>query len=338
MKITEWKFSHKAFLKSDLTLPSLQDGEVLISVEKVGICGSDLFAMETVADDSVLRLGHEWVGRVVESLCDSLEVGDLVTSTAVMGCGACKICHDEKSNLCQKGFSLGGKDIGMIRTKAILPASQLLKVTDFSLNEIVLLEVAAVAEEALSQISKLGATKDHRTLIFGGGPVGILTALRIKEEGFNYTLIETDRYRIQMAKDLELNILPLPMALTDSESTFDYIIDTSGDGHDKNGFWKYMNFFTHMSSHCLIVGKYKREVEINSNLLAMKNITLKWMRGMPKETLDRAIVFWKGKFEVIASKIISHEFHFDNVQEAFDKALIRDECMKIVINVAEEEV
>jgi len=333
LKTFEWLFKDKKISKIEITLPALSVGEVLIKVVKVGICGSDLFALESVDQYEELRLGHEWVGEVENSLSDNYKVGDLVTSSAFIGCGECSLCLVEKSNFCQNGFALGGKDFGMLRSKAILPANQLLKVDNFSLNEIVLLEVAAVAEEAVSQILRLGLEKRHRVLVFGGGPVGLLTSLKLKEEGYDYTLIEKDNFRIKMARDLEVNIQALGMALLDDKKKFDYIIDASGNGNKQSGFWKYAKVFISTSSVCLIVGKYIGTSEIHSNLFAMNNLTIKWMRGMPKETLARTRDFWIDKFSHISSKMITHEFNFSDVSKAFDLALARDNCMKIIINV-----
>lgn len=312
------------------------DEEVLIKVCKVGICGSDLFALETVDKSVELRLGHEWVGVVEKSLSDRFKVGDLVSSTAFIGCGECHLCLDEKSNFCENGLSLGGLDLGMLRSKIILPAAHLLKIEKFSLNESVLLEVAAVAEEAISQVLKLGLKKDHKILVFGGGPVGLFTSLKLKNEGYNYTLVEKDSFRIKMAKDLGVNILPLGLSLLGESSQFSYVIDASGNGNNETGFWKYANFFVALDSICLVVGKYKGKVELDSNLFAMKNLTVKWMRGMPKETLNRTRDYWSkdlAYYSKLTSQIISHEYDFQHVQDAFDKALVRDNCMKVVINV-----
>ena len=63
MEIKEWIFKNKRFHMETIDIPDkLKTGDVLIKPSLVGICGSDLFAMELVQDTKTLRLGHEWVG------------------------------------------------------------------------------------------------------------------------------------------------------------------------------------------------------------------------------------------------------------------------------------
>ena len=88
-------------------IPQTKDNEVLVKLEYVGICGSDLHYYETGAiGDYVVKppfvLGHEPGGTVVEAGKDvkHLKVGDRVALEPGKTCGHCEFCKTGRYNLC----------------------------------------------------------------------------------------------------------------------------------------------------------------------------------------------------------------------------------------------
>lgn len=336
MKAKEWVFKKNKFslisLKESL---SLLEGEVLIKVTAVGICGSDLFAME-VADESItLRLGHEWVGKVIDSNNTRLKIDQNVTSPAILGCGKCTSCTTNKSNLCTKSKTLGGEDFGALRSHIIIHERHLTVLPTCNAASSVLIEVAAVAFEAISKIKILGYTDHKKLLIFGAGPVGLFCALQAKKESLPYKLIELDKFRVSFAKSLGLEVAQTQESLINRANSkhYQYIIDCSGDGNNKSGFWKYFNFFSCINVNLLVVGKYINSPVINSNLFANKSATVQWMRGMPADTIELAYKFWEHEIDDISGRIVTHRFSFDEVDKAFSFAIKRENTVKVLIEV-----
>lgn len=340
MKIHEWIFENNEFsLQSFEDEKSLAKDEVLIRPLKVGICGSDLFAMEFVKGERTLRLGHEWVGKIIKSHSEKFKVGDHVTSPAVLGCGQCDSCKKGESNLCLKSIVIGGEEIGALRELLRLPSKNLVKVSEKNLDASVLLEIAAVGFEATRQIRQLGLHKDEKVLIFGGGPVGLFVALQAKRDGQSYLLVEQDSFRIGLAKELGLNVESTSLALMNKEyaNSFQYVVDCSGDGNGRSGFWKYFHFFSGVSVKLLVVAKYINDPTINSNLFANKNATVKWMRGMSPETIEETKNYWKEGLEELTNILITQQYDFSEVPQAFERALRRDQTVKVVINLKDQE-
>ncbi|MFY7975226.1 MAG: alcohol dehydrogenase catalytic domain-containing protein, partial [Rubrivivax sp.] len=78
----------------DRPAPELEPGEVVLRIEAVGICGSDLHAWHghDPRRKPGLVLGHEFVGRVERSAAPGHEVGTRYTGNPLITCGVCEYC------------------------------------------------------------------------------------------------------------------------------------------------------------------------------------------------------------------------------------------------------
>lgn len=334
----EFVYENGQFHKRDLKdSEDLKDGLVRIRPTEVGICGSDLYSMEVLPEGEQLRPGHEWIGVVEESKSSEFKPGDLVTSPVSFGCQSCESCIDGRPNNCLNNTALGGKEIGAIRSELVLKGEDLINLVGLEKKGLVLVEVAAVAEQAFSHMKTMGLSSDDpkNVLIFGGGPVGIFCALKAKKLGLNYTLIEVDKHRIEIAKKLSLNVTSIGVTLIDSKYSvaFDYIFDCSGDGNGKSGFWKYFLYFANVSAKLVVVGKYIKEQNFNSVLFANRDVSIKWMRGLPRSVILKAKENWKDDLSKIGELMITHEFGTDRIDEAFNIAMKRENSCKVVVKI-----
>src|SRR5690554_3059338 len=88
-------------------MPEIKDGEVLVKIEHVGLCGSDVhyYTDGRIGDfvvENPIILGHEAAGKVVEvgKNVTSLQKGDLVALEPGITCGKCEFCRTGRYNLC----------------------------------------------------------------------------------------------------------------------------------------------------------------------------------------------------------------------------------------------
>ena len=330
--------STSGFSLEDINSPpsELSGDQILIKPTMVGICGSDLFALRTFEGEN-FRIGHEWVGEVVATGPDSkLQIGDRVSSPAVLGCGKCDFCQEGKNNLCTQSPTLGSQDLGMLRTWVVLNSWQVAKVPNQCDDHgAALLEVAAVADEAFRLLDQLDGKKEN-LLIAGAGPVGVFCAIVAKERGLNYQLLEIEKERIEKAKSMGLNVLPVGQALLDTghAGQYDALLDCSGDNNGKPGFWKYFHYFAAVGIRGIIVGKYKDDPTINSNLFAKKQALLFWMRGMSTNDLQKSIDDWAPKIKKYQADFIDNTFSLREVQKAFEFAKDRKETLKVMIKIS----
>lgn len=182
----------------DLEIPNVPKGQVLLEVQKVGICGTDRdiiagFYGDSPKDSDYLVLGHESLCRVSElgKSVRGLKKGDLVVPTVRRNCFEnCLNCRSGESDMCLTGHykEHGIKELhGFASEYALSDANFIVKLPE-SLKDVgVLLEPLTVVEKGevqtyLLQQSRMKWTPKN-ALVLGAGPVGLLATaiLRLKE-------------------------------------------------------------------------------------------------------------------------------------------------------------
>ena len=171
----------------DEPAPVPRDGEVLVRVTSVGLCGSDLhwFSEGLIGDARLIRplvLGHEFAGVT--------EDGRRVAVDPAVPCERCEYCRAGHPNLCSNQHFAGhGTDDGGLRECLAWPARCLIPLPD-SLSDAdgALLEPLGVALHAVD----LGKVKPGLTVgVFGCGPIGLLI-LQVARAAGATTLFVTD--------------------------------------------------------------------------------------------------------------------------------------------------
>lgn len=174
-------------------LDSLADGMVRIRFGAGGICGSDMhyFRHARTGDfvvKSPLVLGHEISGQVVEIAgpAANLKVGDRVAVNPSRWCGHCAACREGRQNLCESIYFMGSASKtphmqgGFANYFDAIPA-QCVKIPDH-----VSYQAAALAEPlavCLHAVARAGNIQGKRGIIFGAGPIGLLTMLAAHRAG-----------------------------------------------------------------------------------------------------------------------------------------------------------
>ena len=92
----------------NIDLPKLKDEQVLVSVEKVGLCGTDVHITQGLFPSNPPKiLGHEFSGIVVDSGEADIAEGVRVTCDPNTWCGACSQCQRGRVNLCPNNIATG---------------------------------------------------------------------------------------------------------------------------------------------------------------------------------------------------------------------------------------
>jgi 2-desacetyl-2-hydroxyethyl bacteriochlorophyllide A dehydrogenase len=167
----------------DVTEPRLRDGEVLVDVVALGICGSDLLlwsgGFERVTPP--VTIGHEFSGVVADSNNSSIPQGTRVVVDPLVNCGECPPCVRGDYNVCVRLRLLGIDVDGAGAHQVAVSASRLHPIPDgLDLTLAALTEPTAVA---LHMWQRSGASADDTILIVGGGPIGALVASVSRSKG-----------------------------------------------------------------------------------------------------------------------------------------------------------
>src|SRR5947209_502167 len=153
--------------------PHPTDGEVMLAVEAVGVCGSDLPVFQGTRPVTYpLILGHEAIGRVVEPGRSQLDQGTRVVVEPNIPCGVCPVCRRGWGNLCPNKRSLGLNAPGAFADRVAVPAEFVHPVPpEIAARDAVVLEPLAVAVHAF----KLGeVAAGDAVAVIGCGNEGLL--------------------------------------------------------------------------------------------------------------------------------------------------------------------
>lgn len=187
--------------------PTRKDGEVLVKVRAVGICGSDVegYLGKTGRRIPPMIMGHEFSGEVAEVGDSSkFRVGDRVVVQPKLYCGSCKYCQKGFSNICPSGQFLGVMSKNGAMAEYVSVGEQY--VFGFGENttyvEASMVEPLAVAHRA---VSKFGTALDgaEHILVVGAGTIGLLVLQVLKKLGAKSVIVsDLSEYRLEKAREL----------------------------------------------------------------------------------------------------------------------------------------
>ncbi len=210
--------------------------EALVEIEAVGICGSDMHAYHGHDARRVppLILGHEAVGVVQ----NGRQQGKRVVLNPLITCGQCNHCLGGRSNLCAERELIGMRRAGAFAQYINIPERNLLDVPQ-DIDPILasLVEPAATSLHAIYLVENVlhRPLSECRTLILGGGSIGVFAALMLKHKGCMAVYLgDTNSLRRQAAGNLNCATVydPLSGDLPEAGS-FDLVFDAVGSGRTR---------------------------------------------------------------------------------------------------------
>lgn len=218
----------------DRPMPEAAPGEVVLKIEAVGICGSDMHAWHghDPRRKPGLVLGHEFVGAITESAAPGFEVGTRFTGNPLIVCGTCEYCVQGRNNLCAHRTMVGMTRPGAYAEYMSIPAASLIAMPqDLSYRAAALTEPAATAWHAINLTLRALARPIHecRVLVIGGGAIGMLAALLLRHLGVRRSVLaELNVLRREaVAKHAQCATVD-PRADALPENGFDVVIDAVG--------------------------------------------------------------------------------------------------------------
>jgi threonine dehydrogenase-like Zn-dependent dehydrogenase len=256
-----------------------REGEVLVRVLEVGVCGTDREISEGLfgvapADEATLVLGHELLG-VVERDGYGFARGDLVTATVRRSCGHCLACNESSPDSCLTGdYSERGitRLHGFARELVAEDPTQLVGIPG-SLGRLgVLAEPASVCERALRHARAIGGRQPwqlERALVIGAGAVGMLSTLLLRLAG-----IETWTASLEPRNELADAVGAHYVSTADTPlaelGRFDLVIEAAGNAQLMA---ETLGLLRRSGVACLLgIDPRKQKVELDGPVLALDTI------------------------------------------------------------------
>ena len=324
---------------------SAKDDEVLVKLEYVGICGSDMHYYETGAiGDYVVKppfvLGHEPGGTVVEVGKDvkHLKVGDRVALEPGKTCGHCQFCKEGKYNLCPDVIFFATPPVdGVFQEYVAHEADLCFKLPDnVSTLEGALIEPLAVGFHAAIQGD---AHLGQKAVVMGSGCIGLVSMMALKARGVSevYVVDVMDK-RLEKAMELgatavingaKEDVAERISQLTHGEGV-DLAIETAGTEITTRQAIQVVK----KGSVIVLVGYSKTgEMTLPMSIVLDKELTFK--------TVFRYRHIYPMAIDAVASGkvnlkgIVTHEFTLDEVPKAMDYSMHnKADIVKAVIKVS----
>lgn len=325
-------------------IPVPKADEVLVKIEYVGVCGSDLHYYEAGGiGENIVKppfvLGHEAGGVVaaVGAEVMKLKIGDKVALEPGKTCGKCEFCKTGKYNLCPDVIFFATPPVdGVFQDYVTHPAELCFKIPDnMDTMEAALIEPLAVGFHAARQG---GAQAGQTAVVTGAGCIGFVSMLALKAMGVT-KIIVVDIMPKRLEKAMELgaaavingkkqDVAEEIMKLTGGQGA-DLMIETAGSEITT----RQAIHFTKKGGTIVLVGYSPTgEETLPIGLAIDKELTFK--------TVFRYRHIYPMAIEAVASGkvnlkgIVTDIFSLDEIQEAMDQSVKnKADIVKSVIKV-----
>ncbi len=323
----------------DVPEPEVGINDVLIRVDRTGICGTDLhiynwdeWARVTIPVPMVV--GHEFVGEVVAvgaNVAD-FHAGDVVSAEGHVVCGRCRNCLAGRRHLCKDT-----KGIGVNRTGAFAEYISVPMTNVWHHQPGIDRDVASIfdpfgnAVHTALSFDLLG----EDVLITGAGPIGIMAVGIAKHAGARHVVItDVNDYRLDLAKkmgaDVALNVtrgklkdVPAQLAMKEG---FDVGLEMSGHAA---AFRDMIDAMAH-GGKIAMLGIPAEPMAIDWNKVVFNMLTIKGIYGREMyETWYKMTVMVESGLDI--KPVITHRFHYTEFQKGF-AAMRSGESGKVILS------
>lgn len=323
---------------ADLT--TIQDNEILLHIQKIGVCGSDIHVYHGKHPFTPFPViqGHEYSGVVaaIGKNVQGFKVGDYATGRPQLTCGTCGPCLKGNYNVCTHLKVEGFQAPGVGRDYFAIPTNRAYKIEkQTSLDEIALIEPSAVAAHATAKIAHI---ETKNVVITGAGPIGNLIAQFAKMRGAKRVVI-TDFNAFRLQKAQEVGIADVINLSTEKyEDGLKRIFGDEGFqvGIEAVGAEPALhNLVNHVEKggEVIIVGVYEEHPRLNMGFVCEHELSIKGSMMYKDEDYAEVIHFLSlNKLQL--KPLITHRFDFMDYKKAYQFIDANaKEVMKVIIDV-----
>ena len=299
------------------------EGEALVAVRRVGICGTDIAAylgkMPFVRYP--LILGHE-LGVDVVAVGDgvtNVSVGDRCSVEPYLNCGECFACRRGRTNCCERLEVLGVHTDGGMRPRLVVPARKLHPSPKLSLEQLALVETLAIGCHA---VNRAQVERNEWALVIGVGPIGLAVLEFLRLAGARIIVLDRNAARLEFCRSTYGIEHAIQFNADGSELA---AIQKSTGGtlpsavFDATGSQQSMNTAIHFVAHTgklVCVGIVNGEISFSDPLLHRREITVYASRNALSYEF-RWIIEQIEAGRIDTRPWITHRTGFDGLIEAF---------------------
>jgi L-idonate 5-dehydrogenase len=336
------------FAAEDLRVVDIELGELAPNMARVkfgagGICGSDMHYFRHAKTGnfvvtSPLILGHEVAGEIVEIGRDvtGLGIGDRVAVNPSRWCGTCVYCHEGRPNLCENIYFMGSASKtphmqGGFASLFDATATQCVKVpNDLPFQAAALAEPLAVC---LHAVRRAGHVKGASAIIFGSGPIGLLTLLALKNAGVgSVAMVDIATAPLKFAEELgadqsiDVSGGEAVVAEIAAATPFDIAFEISGTAA---GLASAISAVRRGGKVVQVGNLAGGSIPVPANAIMAKELDLVGTFRFSEEFFEAVELIVEGKIDVL--RLVTGEYKLAEAPEAFRVALDRSRSVKVVL-------
>jgi len=305
-------------------IPNPDPGEVLVRVNAIGICGSDLGLIEGEGPpwtDYPIVLGHEVAAEVVElgEGVDDLEVGQRVALHGFVYCGTCTPCRDGRYYQCDDLSEIGFTIDGGYRKYATWPAYTLTPLPD----DVSDLEASQIDSAActLHGVQRVETSFTDTAVVLGPGSLGLYGVQLLQAQGVDdIVLTGTRDERLAVGEDLGADLTVNVREEDPVEAIMDY---TGGEGVDlcveAAGAGDVLNTclkITKKHGDVVLTGVFGDTKEVDPNDIVAKELTV--VGGVTASHAVKEVIDLFRRDELTIDGVVTHEFDLADYETALE--------------------
>ena len=323
----------------EVPMPSVGVNDVLIRVDRAGICGTDLhiynwddWARRTIPVPMVV--GHEFVGEVVEvgwNVTDFFP-GEIVSAEGHVVCGRCRNCLAGRRQLCKDTQGIGVNRPGAFAEYISVPMTNV-----WHHHKNIDRDVAAIFDPFGNAVhtALTFPVLGEDVLITGAGPIGIMAAAVVKHDGARFVVVtDMNEYRLDLAKKMGATVAfnvktgslkDLQKELGMKEG-FDVGLEMSGS---PAAFRDMIGSMCH-GGRIAMLGIPPTEMAIDWSKVVFNMLTIKGIYGREMyETWYKMTVMLESGLDI--KPVITHQFHYTEFEKGF-QAMLSGQSGKVILN------
>lgn len=310
----------------DVPEPSYGINDVLIRIDRTGICGTDMhiFKWDAWAQQTIpvpMTVGHEFVGEIVAvgSNVTDFHVGDIVSGEGHVVCGRCRNCLAGRRHLCAHTAGIGVNRPGAFAELLALPMTNVWHhAPGVDLDVASIFDPFGNAVHTALSFPVLG----EDVLITGAGPIGCMAAAVVKHAGARFVVVtDVNPWRLELAKrmgathvvDVSKEDLASVQQRLGMHEGFDVGLEMSGN---PQAFRSMLANMAH-GGKIAMLGIPTEQIAIDWNLVVFNMLTIKGIYGREMyETWYKMTVMLQSGLDI--SPVITHRYHYTEFQTAFE--------------------
>jgi 2-desacetyl-2-hydroxyethyl bacteriochlorophyllide A dehydrogenase len=298
--------------------PVAADGQAILQVKRIGICGTDLHAYEGTQPffNYPRILGHELALEIVDA--KGFSKGEAVTIIPYFSCGLCIACRSGKPNCCAQINVFGVHIDGGMKEYISVPASSLLRGDGLSFDELALVEPLAIGAHG---VRRADVKEGEFVLVVGAGPIGLGIMEFARIAGANVIALDINSQRLLFCKEnlhvehtingATENVTERLKEITNGDMPT-VVIDATGNLKAINNAFQYMAH----GARYVLVGLQKENLGFSHPEFHKREATLMSSRNATRKDFEKVIDSMK-KGKVDPATYITHRVKFGEVKDNF---------------------